>query len=114
VAPNYTCEEAAPGTKGQYSNVSQCHASCKAPHCKGTISAAECGHWQSFYDALNGPHWTHCSDKRDDPCSCKFDTGIEGFVGCVDGHITQMYLYSSKLSGLLPSSLGMMTKLEIL
>jgi hypothetical protein len=89
VAPNYTCEEAAPGTKGQYSNVSQCHASCKAPPCKGSLTPSECGHWQSFYDALNGPHWARCSDKRDDPCACILGSG-EIFVTCTDGHITQL------------------------
>jgi N-acetylneuraminic acid mutarotase len=44
------------------------------------LPAAECSAWIEFYDITKGGDWTHCSDKRTDPCSCN-ESGR--FIGCL-------------------------------
>ena len=56
------------------------------------LQDGECALWQNFYDTVNGQSWTHCQDKRNDPCSCFVDNVGLGpvEVQCNDEHITNM------------------------
>merc|ERR1712195_453600 len=79
------------------------------PACSGSVdsknlAASECLAWQAFYDATGGGG---CS--RDDPCTCMND-GYHG-VTCVDGHIENINLDPTGISGSIPDSISALTAL---
>merc|ERR1711865_403987 len=65
----------------------------------GNIAGPECLAWQAFYDTTGGGG---CS--RDDPCACYAYPYATTAVRCQDGHITQMDLGGTSISGSIPQS----------
>jgi len=75
--------------------------------CSGSLIGSECLAWQDFFDATGGGGCL-----RDDPCACK--NTVPGYyvsVTCQDGHITNMDLERSSISGTIPDSISALTAL---
>merc|ERR1712195_419368 len=78
--------------------------------CSGSLIGSECLAWQDFFDATGGGGCL-----RDDPCACK--NTVPGYyvsVTCQDGHITNMDLERSSISGTIPDSISALTALNFL
>jgi hypothetical protein len=73
------------------------------------ISTPVCNAFGDFFDALGGPQWNACEDKRSDPCSCFVNIGIK--IHCEDNSLTSISLYQAGLIGTIPSALAAMTDL---
>jgi hypothetical protein len=69
--------------------VKNCGACITCTGNSADLAGVECAAWQDFYDATNGPQWSHCSDARSDPCSC-YIKDVGDPVACTGGHITRM------------------------
>ena len=67
--------------------------------------------WKAGFDAMGGASWTHCSDKREDPCGCSQGGGNVN-VTCSGGHIMAIELHDNKLSGTLPAEWSNMTQIR--
>merc|ERR1712195_464976 len=75
--------------------------------CSGSLIGSECLAWQDFFDATGGGGCL-----RDDPCACK--NTVPGYyvsVTCQYGHITNMDLERSSISGSIPDSISALTAL---
>ena len=82
--------------------------------CKGSSSNLNtnyCKIWQDLYDNTNGSSWTECSDKRNDPCSCK---GVLARVSCSEPDFNFIQLNSNNLNGTLPDSIGNINEIAFL
>merc|ERR1712166_349182 len=78
--------------------------------CSGSsqaLAASECLAWQAFFDATGGGGCL-----RDDPCECE-DPDPDFFDGvvCQDGHITDIDLSDTQMSGTIPGSISALTAL---
>ena len=91
-------------------------AAAAAGGCAGDVASVDCTAWQGGFDAMGGAGWTHCSDKRDDPCSCS-SAGNDGDVAdvtCAGGRITRVSMHDNSATGTLPASWSAMNQLEFL
>jgi hypothetical protein len=68
---------------------------------------SECVAWTAIFDAMNGPHWRACSDKRTDPCGCNS-------VVCSMRQIYALHLGSNQLASTIPTELGSLQQLQVL
>merc|ERR1712195_464255 len=78
--------------------------------CSGSsqaLAASECLAWQAFFDSTGGGGCL-----RDDPCECE-DPDPDFFDGvvCQDGHITDIDLSDTQMSGSIPDSISALTAL---
>jgi len=78
--------------------------------CSGSsqaLAASECLAWQAFFDSTGGGGCL-----RDDPCECE-DPDPDFFDGvvCQDGHITDIDLSDTQMSGTIPDSISALTAL---
>ena len=76
--------------------VAKVSASASCVGASASLNSTDCAAWQAGYDAMSGSSWTHCSDKRADPCSCD-ENGRR--VTCFSNRIMQVKLHSNKLAG---------------
>eukprot|EP00467_Chlorarachnion_reptans_P008387 CAMPEP_0114538244 /NCGR_PEP_ID=MMETSP0109-20121206/30029_1 /TAXON_ID=29199 /ORGANISM="Chlorarachnion reptans, Strain CCCM449" /LENGTH=467 /DNA_ID=CAMNT_0001722229 /DNA_START=49 /DNA_END=1450 /DNA_ORIENTATION=- len=82
------------------------------------LDVGDCNAWVDFYDALNGPGWPHdaslCPNLRLDPCGCKGGTWQTKIV-CIDKRdylrISEIYIETDQLKGVLPDSVDKLTSL---
>ena len=72
-----------------------------------TLVADDCFAWQAGFDSLNGPMWTKCFDKRNDPCG-------SDCASCQGDRIIQIDLRSNNVTGKLPSEWGALGKLQLM
>ena len=75
-----------------------------------SLHADDCGAWQAGFDNTTGSAWTHCRDKRNDPCGCSF-ASADG-VTCANNRITRLRLRNNNVRGSLPPQWSAMLELE--
>ena len=71
------------------------------------LSETDCHAWQALYSSTGGSKWDFCSDKRLDPCSCKYGNPDLGFHGvkCDNNRLTQLSLDGNNLRGSIPTEI---------